>query len=65
MMVQIASVMSLQLWIRFLYWFRIFPETAIYIKMVGETIYDLRNFFFIFLMCLASFGNAMLILDKY
>ena len=65
MLVQITSVQSLHMWYRFYRWFRLFPNTAIYIKMISETIYDIKNFLLILQIVLCAFGNALLIVDRY
>jgi hypothetical protein len=65
MLVQITSAQSLHMWFRFYLWFRLFPYTAIYIKMIKETLYDLKNFLLILQIVLCAFGNALLIVDRY
>ena len=42
---------------------RLFEKTSFYVKMIIETMYDIRYFLIMLLVCVATFANAILILD--
>jgi hypothetical protein len=42
---------------------RLFEATSFYVQLIIETMYDIRYFLIMFIICLASFANAILILD--
>ena len=46
------------MWLRLLYYFRIFKGTGYYIRMIEEVIYGLKYFFFIFLVSVIAFSQA-------
>jgi len=60
-----ASISSVFLWFMLYYWMRLFPSTAFYVLMIGETLKDISSFLLIFFICICTFGNAVLILDQY
>ena len=57
-----CSVASFLLWIQVLYFVRFFEETSFYVKIVVETMYDIGYFALLFMVCVAMFANAQLIL---
>ena len=52
------SCISLLMWLRLLYYFRIFKGTGYYIRMIEEVFYGLKYFFFIFLVSVLAFSQA-------
>ena len=52
------------LWWKLIYWFRFYEKTSFYIKLIIDTIFDIRFFFLIFVTFLLGFGNVILILDE-
>eukprot|EP00347_Sterkiella_histriomuscorum_P012361 403368887 len=54
----IMSVVAILLWLRLLYFFRIFRTTGYYIRMLVEVIKDIKYFIFIFALTIVSFGHA-------
>jgi hypothetical protein len=42
---------------------RLFEKTSLYVKMIIETMYDIRYFLIMLLVCVTTFANAILILD--
>ena len=64
-LVRAASISSVFLWFMLYYWMRLFPSTAFYVLMIGETLKDISSFLLIFIICICTFGNAVLILDQY
>lgn len=49
------------LWIKFLYFLRIFKGTGYLISMIVEVIADMKVFFAIFIITLTAFGHCFLI----
>lgn len=43
---------------------RLFSETAFYVKLIEETIYDIRYFLILFVTILMTFGNALMIMNS-
>ena len=58
-----ASLSTLVLWIKVLDWCQLFGPTSFFIKLITETIYDIRHFFIIFVVALFMFGTPMYILQ--
>ena len=58
-----ASLASLCLWIKVLDWCKLFNGTSFFIKLIIETIIDIRYFSLIFIVCLMMFGTPMYILN--
>ena len=44
-------------------WLRLFEQTAFYVLLIGETIYDIRYFVLLLLTTLVMFGVPLVILD--
>jgi len=55
------SFTALAMWLRFLYFFRIYRNTNFYIRMIIEVIKDMGQFFFIFLVSVLAFGHCFFI----
>jgi len=53
------ATMSLMLWIKFLYFFRIFQSTGYLIRIIIEVVIDMRHFLLIVLLTIIAFGDAM------
>ena len=51
------------MWIKSFYWLRFFPEYSQYVRLIKDTIYDMRRFFIVFILLLMAFGNALMIID--
>jgi hypothetical protein len=45
------------------YWMRLFQSTSFYVLMIQETMWDIRYFLVMLILCIATFANAILILD--
>jgi hypothetical protein len=52
------------MWIRFLYFFRIFRTTGYYIRMLVNVIQDIRYFIFIFVLTILAFAHAYYVFLK-
>lgn len=59
----LAAIATLLLWIRVLDWMKLFRPTSFFIKLITETIYDIRHFFIIFMVALFMFGIPIYILN--
>jgi len=53
------ATMSLLLWIKLLYFFRIFQSTGYLIRIIIEVVVDMRHFLFIMFLTMIAFGDAM------
>ena len=58
-----CSVASFLLCIQVFYWLRYIEDTSFYVKIVIETMRDIKYFALLFMVCVAMFANAQLILD--
>lgn len=56
------SLIAFLMWIRFIYFFRVFKRTGYYIRMIIEVIKDMRQFFLIFVTSVIAFSQANYIL---
>jgi hypothetical protein len=52
------------MWLRFLYFFRILDNTAPFIRMISQILYDMRAFVFIFVLIILGFANGFYVLAK-
>lgn len=59
----LPAVTSLLLWNKAFYWMRLFSQTAFYVKLIFETIIDIRYFLILFIAILMTFGNALMIMN--
>ena len=59
----VVSIVTLFMWLKFLYFFRIFDKTSYMIRAVVECVKAMRYFFFILLFTIFAFGNAFLIIS--
>jgi hypothetical protein len=60
---QVASIATLFLWMKLYFWMRLFKNTAVYVDMINQTIYDVRFFMLLVVIEVCAFGNAMMILN--
>ena len=51
------------MWIKAFYWMRLFGSTSFYIKLIRETLYDIRYFLILLVAILMSFGNCLLVMN--
>ena len=54
----------LLMWSKAFYWLRLFGPTSFFVRLIQDTIYDLKYFLILFVLILMTFGNAMLILSE-
>jgi len=46
------------------YWLGLFESTSFYVTMLTQSFGDIKEFIFMVILCLASFANAVLILNS-
>lgn len=56
---QIQAVTSLFMWLKVLYFLRIYKATGYYIHLISQTIFDMRFFALILAITVIAFGDAM------
>lgn len=55
----LQATMSLFIWLKFLYFLRIFSSTGYLIRIVIDVIKDMRYFLLIFFLCFIAFGDSL------
>lgn len=60
-----AAISSIHLGLNIFMWMRIFENTAIYVKLITDTIMDLRQFLLIFFVCVGAFGVCIAVINRY
>ncbi len=56
------AITSLAMWLRFLYFFRIYKATNFYIRMIYEVCKDMGQFFFILFITMFAFAHTYFIM---
>ena len=51
-------------WQKSFYWLRLFDNTSFYVRLIVDTLFDIKYFLILFAMILMTFGNAIFILSK-
>lgn len=64
LILDIGSWSMFFMWIKVFYWFRLFTTYAKYIKLIIQTITDMRYFFAMVLIIMISFGNFMFVANN-
>ena len=60
----IAPIAVVLIWTKSFYWLRLFSQTSFFVRLITDTLYDIRYFLILFLLILMTFGNAILILSE-
>ena len=60
----LAAVACIIMWYKLFGWLRLSSKTSFYIRLLVETISDIRYFMVLFVLILFTFGNAILILGE-
>ena len=58
----ILSIITFFMWMKFLYFLRIFQNTGYLIRMITEVVVDMRHFFLVLSITIAAFANTFLTL---
>jgi predicted membrane metal-binding protein len=59
----VPSIAGFLLVFQLIYWFTLFEAISFYITLIIETLFDIKEFFFILACSLASFSNASIIVE--
>ena len=59
----LAALTSLLLVVKTFDWLQLFTETAFYMRLIRQTIWDIKYFLIIFVMALTMFGLPMMFLN--
>jgi len=62
-LVKLTSFACILLALLFFYWMRLISSMAFYVKMIMETIADLKSFVVFYLLIVSTFATAQFILD--
>ncbi len=60
----LGSVTVLLMWLKLLYFLRLFLPTLYMIRMIIEVFYDMYTFVVVMVLAMLAFGNALYILAK-
>ena len=60
----LVSILVMLMWIKTFYWLRLFSGTSFYIRLIRETLYDIKYFLVLFLFILMCFGSALTIMNQ-
>ena len=52
------------MWFKAFYWMRLFTNTSFYVRLIKETLFDIRYFLILFVFILMTFGNALLVMNE-
>lgn len=56
--VGVKAVATLMIWLKFLYYLRIFEATSSLIRMITQVVVDIRYFLMVLLLTIVAFGDA-------
>jgi hypothetical protein len=59
-----SSISCFFMWIKSLYWLRLFQSTAYFITLIGQTFSDIQIFFFLMLIIITAFANVFAFMDQ-
>ena len=59
-----AAISILFMWFKVFYWMRLFSKTSFYIRLILETLNDVKYFLILFMTMLMLFGNATYIMNQ-
>ena len=59
----LASICCFFMWLKSLYWLRLFQKTAYFVTLIGETFKDIQIFLFILLIIIIAFANCFSFMD--
>ena len=51
------------MWFQFIYWFRLFEFSTLYVRLITQTLRDMRWFFMIFVLVTMCFANTIYLLN--
>ena len=59
-----AAVSVFLMWIKSFYWMRLFTDTSFYVRLIRETLFDIRYFLILFIFILMTFGNTLMVIAE-
>ena len=59
-----AAISMVFMWAKTFYWMRLFSGTSFYIRLILETINDIKYFFILFTFIMMCFGNTLLVMNQ-
>ena len=59
----LGAISIFLLYLKFFYWLRLFDGTAAFIRMLKEIVIDIVPFLTFLVVCVAMFGNTLLLFD--
>jgi hypothetical protein len=62
--VTLTAIMSLMLWLKFLYFLRIFKATSYLIRIIIEVVIDMKYFLAVLLLTFIAFGDAIFYINQ-
>ena len=60
----LTTIASILMWLKVFYWMRLFTPTAFYVKLITETLYDIRYFLILFVTILMTFATSLMIANS-
>ena len=60
----IVSILVILMWIKTFYWLRLFSGTSFYIRLIRETINDIKFFLVLFFTIMMCFGSALTVMNQ-
>ena len=61
----LATLAVFLLWLKTFYWMRLFESLSFYVRLISETLYDIRFFLILFVFILMTFGNTLMIIGHH
>ena len=61
---QLAGISMTLMWVKTFYWMRLFSNTSFYIRLIMETLKDIKYFLILFIFIMMCFGNALLVMNQ-
>lgn len=60
----LSAIAAVLMWFKGFYWMRLFGSTSFYVRLIKETLFDIRYFLILFFAILMTFANALMILNE-
>jgi hypothetical protein len=58
-MVLIQVVSTFFMWLKFLYFLRVYESTGYLVRMIMSVIYDMKVFLFLLILTIVAFGDSL------
>ena len=60
----ISTLLVALVWIKWFYWMRLFTATSFYIRLIGETVSDIKYFLILFFFITCTFASMVLVMEQ-